>query len=354
MTTYRLPGTPPRGAAEATARVQPRADETGAFAIIGEAAPRFAESYVGKLPPPPRAPPPPASGTVPANPFSEISDGAIEYFVEWSMEQSTAAHPKSKPPANATFANVPMMPPRADHNVGASAARLRLYIGIVVGLALGIPLGAAGMWSWRPMFAPQSEPIAPKVSVAPVAPRPIAAAPPVEAPPVEPTPAVEEPAPAPVKPPEAPRALAKVVERPKANPPRLAPPKHELSRHELAEPAKPEPPKPEAPRPELAKPEAETPKPAAPEEAASPGPAELPPPPSLGAHHAKTGTLRVRSTPPGAEVLIKGEPHGNTPIDIELPPNHRYDITIVSPGKPPWRKRINLKPPLTEISASFK
>src|SRR5207302_905476 len=32
------------------------------------------------------------SGTVPANPFSEVSDSAIEYFVEWSVLQSTEAH----------------------------------------------------------------------------------------------------------------------------------------------------------------------------------------------------------------------------------------------------------------------
>src|SRR5206468_1605434 len=75
-----------------------RGDEaTGAFSTIGgEPAPQFAESYVGSLPPPPGAPPAATGGTVPANPFAEISDGAIEYFVAWSLEQSTAAHPKSK------------------------------------------------------------------------------------------------------------------------------------------------------------------------------------------------------------------------------------------------------------------
>jgi hypothetical protein len=74
----------------------------------------------------------------------------------------------------------------------------------------------------------------------------------------------------------------------------------------------------------------------------------------LTPHHGKTATLRIRSLPPGAEVNVKGEPHGVTPVDVELPPNHRYDVVVSVPGKPAWKKRINLKPPLTEVTASWK
>ena len=48
---------------------------------------------------------------MPANPFSEVSDGAIEYFVEWSLERSTA--PASEAAANngTAFGAVEMRPP---------------------------------------------------------------------------------------------------------------------------------------------------------------------------------------------------------------------------------------------------
>src|SRR5256885_97483 len=37
----------------------------------------------------------PAPGTVPANPFSSVSDNAIEYFVEWSLESNVGPHKES-------------------------------------------------------------------------------------------------------------------------------------------------------------------------------------------------------------------------------------------------------------------
>ena len=74
-----------------------------AFASAGPA-PMFAEAFRTPIPGQPPLPPGASpTGTVPANPFSEVSDGAIEYFVEWSLEQSTAPKPKV---AEAHFANV--------------------------------------------------------------------------------------------------------------------------------------------------------------------------------------------------------------------------------------------------------
>src|SRR5205807_1762562 len=46
-------------------------------------------------------------GDAPANPFSDVSDGAIEYFVEWSLEQSIG--PRARPQAQ--FSDVPMALP---------------------------------------------------------------------------------------------------------------------------------------------------------------------------------------------------------------------------------------------------
>jgi hypothetical protein len=64
----------------------------------------------------------------------------------------------------------------------------------------------------------------------------------------------------------------------------------------------------------------------------------------------KSATLRVTSTPPGAEVAVKGEPKGQTPVDIELAPNHRYEVQVTLPSGRVVRKRVNLKPPVTELS----
>ena len=108
----------------------------------------FAEAFRTPIPgalPPPGAPP---TGTVPANPFSEISDGAIEYFVEWSLEQSTAPKPKV---AQAHFANIAMATPRAERR---RSMRGPLLAGIAIGVFLGLPLGGAIVWFGRPLPPP--------------------------------------------------------------------------------------------------------------------------------------------------------------------------------------------------------
>ena len=120
--------------------------DSGPFAADGPA-PAFAEAFRTPLPGVP-APPPPPTGTVPANPFSEVSDGAIEYFVEWSMEQSTAPRPKV---AQAHFANVAMATPRAERR---RSARGPLLAGMAVGIFLGVPIGGAIVWFGLPPPAP--------------------------------------------------------------------------------------------------------------------------------------------------------------------------------------------------------
>jgi Tfp pilus assembly protein PilZ len=381
-----------------------RAEEnTGAFVTDdGSPAPRFAESYVGALPAPPGAPPP--AGTVPANPFAEISDNTIEYFVAWSLEQSTTPHPKSKPPPEASFANVEIRAPGRERDTTA-AVRLRLYIGVLVGLAFGIPLGAVGMWAFRPFGRSEDAWVLPRAQ------RAVAANTEAQRPVVETTqPVIVRPTPDP----PAPKAAAPVAVAEKHA---VDGDKHstESDKHSAADepseaatkpPSAKTPEKPAAPstaRPSAAtasKPAAttkppgtaqakapaakpsgpaasESPAPAAPPEGASdpavaaaagkptapatkptadePKPAdELPSPPSLAVHKGRTATLRVRSTPAGAEVTIRGQGYGVTPVDVELPPGHRYEVVVTLNGKKPWKRRINLDPPLTEVSASLK
>jgi hypothetical protein len=361
--------TPALGVAFALGRAE---ENTGPFATDdGSPAPRFAESYVGPLPAPPGAPAP--TGTVPANPFAEISDNTIEYFVAWSLEQSTTPHPKSKPPPEASFANVEIRAPGRERDAQANA-RLRLIIGVLVGLAFGIPLGAVGMWAFKPSGRGDTALGLPRARTAPPVESAEAARPVVETKQpviVRPTP---EPPPVEKKPPAVPPAEKHASKRSTDEKPASAPaptpekPKTTVAKAPSTKPPAPTenptepPPPPAATAPPTEKPS--DPSPAVAPKAATadePHPAdaphaadELPSPPSLAVHKGKTATLRVRSTPAGAEVTIKGEPHGVTPVDVELPPNHRYDIVVTLAGKKPWKRRINLAPPLTEVTASLK
>src|SRR5262249_46486702 len=117
-------------------------------AFVGAPAPAFAEAFRSPMPGAPAHAPGAAGKTVPANPFSEVSDGAIEYFVEWSLEQSTAPKPKA---AEAHFANVDMMTPRAEKR---RSMRGPLLGGIAIGIFLGLPLGGAIVWFGRPLPPP--------------------------------------------------------------------------------------------------------------------------------------------------------------------------------------------------------
>jgi len=292
---------------------------------VVEQPPRVAESWVGPLPAPPGVPTP-APGTVPANPFSDISDGAIEYFIEWSVEQSRQT-PERGRQAKAKFGNVSMRPPRRER--GPRPAWVLMAVGVVVGIAFGAPLGALGMWRYRaavssalglpdgakPAVAPTVAP-----TVAMVAPEPHATTTPAPAP---------APVPAPAPTPAAPTTAAATTE----------PPNDEA--RNLSGRSRP---------------------------ATAAATAAVPATATAGDEDdrdkqrpkGKTATLRVRSTPDGGEVTVKGtsattaQRYGTTPIDIELAPGHRYDVVVTLEGFPPFKRRINLSAPATEVVAKFK
>ncbi len=312
-----LPEPPPRDPPSRDPAPRARLDEpTGGFPSVGPAPP-FVEAW--RAPTAPGAPgAPPDQATVPANPFSEISDGAIEYFIEWSLEQST--QPK-RSGNTASFANIPMVAPGPD----GERRGARLALGLAIGLVVGLPAGGAAVWFLRP---------------------PARAA--VETPRFADAPRTREKA----SPPEA-AAEKAAAEKPAATEKPTAEktsPEKAASEKATAENSATERVAAEKTSPAVAateKPAAE--KVADADEAKAPGD-ELPAPPSLP-HHGRTATLRVRSTPPGCEVTIKGEPRGKTPLDLELPPNHRYDIQVALPNGKKWQKRVNLKPPLTDVLA---
>jgi cytoskeletal protein RodZ len=249
-----------------------------------------------------------------------------------------------------------MAPPRAEPNRERSARRLRLWIGLLVGLTIGLPLGAAGMWAWRPRAQASAGPfdaLTRKVDAEPGqrSPRSIAKTPPSTTPPptvaLTPPPEPTHPSASPVTP-----SIATVTPSTATIPPRTAMPTRANAIQmplgaKAAASSK-------APAAKSAEPiltahvsAAET------QPSAPPAAAELPAPPSVAPHrNGRIGTFHIESKPPGAEVTVKGEPRGPAPVDVELPPNHRYEILVEWPnGAKPWRHRINLKPPLTQVTA---
>ena len=344
-----------------------------AFAAAGPA-PAFAEAFrapIPGLPPPPPVGAPP-TGTVPANPFSEISDGAIEYFVEWSLEQSTAPKPKV---AEAHFANVSMATPKAERR---RSMRGPLLSGMAIGIFLGLPLGGAIVWFGRPLPPPvivermpegtqatraavavpdlalaRHEAVAADLAVA-VAVKPIVAVPakPIVAAP-RPTGAAAKPTGEPEKP---------------------------VSTEQAAKPEKPE--KPEKPDKVETLELSVTTHPAGAAIAVdgeprgkSPLTLSLP----AGSHEVvvareryatitqsvelpskleltlkrPTATLHVDSEPAGGEVIVEGKPRGKTPVDVTLDAFHHYDVQVMLLGTKPWHKRVSLKPPQVDVTAKL-
>jgi hypothetical protein len=303
-----------------------------AFAAAGPA-PMFAEAFRAPIPgapPPPEGGPP--SGMVPANPFSEVSDGAIEYFVEWSVEQSTA--PKAKV-AEAHFANVTMATPRAERR---RSMRGPLLSGMAIGIFLGLPLGGAIVWFGRPLPAPI---IVEKMPEGTAPPRPIAVADlalaKVEAPADLAVAGAVAPRPTDTtnKPTRAEKGELSVVTRPAGaavtvdgeargkTPLVLTLP---AGAHEIA----------------VAHDRYAT----VTQSVDVPGKLDV-------TLKRPMATLHIDSEPAGGEVIVEGKPRGKTPVDVTLDAFHHYDVQVMLLGTKPWHKRVSLKPPQTDVIAKL-
>ena len=262
------------------------------------------------------------------------SDGAIEYFVEWSMEQSTA--PKPKAAEGATSPTSHMLTPRAEKR--RSMRRRHLLSGIAIGIFLGLPLGGAIVWFLRPL------------------PPPII---------VEKMPGLAR------------RGRSR---RSKRRPPLVA---------DSAVVAKVEPPADLSVPEKLVQPVAKHKKgelaiktnpsgaTVSIDGEAQDGKTPLTVTLSAGTHEVSivreryatvtqsvdvpgkidlvlkrpTATLHVDSEPAGGEVIVGGKPRGKTPVDVTLDAFQHYDVQVMLPA--PSRGKVSLKPPQTDVTAKL-
>jgi hypothetical protein len=256
-------------------------------------------------------------GDAPANPFSDVSDGAIEYFVEWSLEQSIG--PRALPQAR--FSDVPMVLPGQSGRWAAydPASRRRLLMQFGGVFAAGLLVGAlvVGLFKHGPASSSPSAPLV--VAVEPVA----AAAPP---PPVEPAPsraasgrdgelAIT------TRPPGASVSIDGSAAGTTPLTTHVAAGKHDVvvSKERYS---------------------------AVTTSTEAPGHLTL----DL---RRPTATLHVTSTPAAADVIIAGERRGKTPVDIKLPGFESYDVRVALGGAKPWRKTIYLSHAQNRVDAAL-
>jgi len=257
-------------------------------------------------------------GDAPANPFSDVSDGAIEYFVEWSLEQSIG--PRARPQAR--YSDVPMVLPGDSGKFFAldpATARQRLLqlgavfaVGALVGgLIVGLAKRAPSSASRAAPLAASVEPTAAAASPPPTAPQPSAAA--ASAADAELT-ITSRPSGASVSIDGAPSGTTPVSAR-------VAPGKHDvvLTKERYS---------------------AVT--------TTSDAPGKL----SLDLRRP-TATLHVTSTPAAADVVIAGERRGKTPVDIRLPGYESYDVRVALAGAKPWRKTVYLSHAQNRVDAAL-
>jgi uncharacterized protein (TIGR02266 family) len=274
-------------------------------------APAFAEKW--REPLPPGEPAASADQNVPANPFSEVSDGAIEYFVEWSLEQSIGA--RAEP--TASFSDVAMALPR--HEVAPHVATLSQRRLWAIGggcFAAGLTLGLVMVPLLRAPRATAAVAAAPALPVAP--------APPVAAlaPPVAPAAAVEHVELAVVTRP--PGASVRVDGEVVGVTPMVA--KVVAGRHEVS----------------VAKDRYE------PQTTASEAPGHV----QLTLKRPMA-TLHIVSTPPDALVTIEGVQRGRTPADVRVPAFESYAVDVARAGARTWHRSIYVRSTTSTITATL-
>ena len=257
-------------------------------------------------------------GDAPANPFSDVSDGAIEYFVEWSLEQSIG--PRALPQAR--FSDVPMALPGQSGRFAAfdplSPSRRWLHVGAVfaAGALVGGVIGGVARHAPHPAPAPLvaavESPSPPAATATPTSPPP---------PPTSASPDGESELAITTRPPGASVTVDGSARGTTPFTTRVAAGKHDVvvTKERYA---------------------AITTTTSAPGKLAL----ELRRPPA---------TLRVTSTPPAAEVIIAGERRGKTPVDVRLPGFESYDVRVALAGARPWHKTVYLSHAQNRVDAAL-
>jgi hypothetical protein len=64
-------------------------------------------------------------------------------------------------------------------------------------------------------------------------------------------------------------------------------------------------------------------------------------------------TLLVSSMPGSAEVTVAGQPRGRAPVTVKLPGFEKYDVEVSMPGSEVWRRSVYLKQPSTSVVAKL-
>ncbi|HEY2744942.1 MAG TPA: PEGA domain-containing protein [Polyangia bacterium] len=255
-------------------------------------------------------------GDAPANPFSDVSDGAIEYFVEWSIEQSIG--PRARPQAR--FSDVPMALPgdTGAHGIFDPRSRgqkLALFGGL---FAAGLLVGGVvvGLAMRHSPSSRSSPPLAAAITPAPVA-----------------TPAA--PAPSATSATSSGDAELVVTTRP---------PGAAVTIDGAAAGATPLQTHVAAGHHEVAVSKERY--------AATTTTTDAPGKLTLDLRRPPA-TLHVTSTPPAADVVIAGEHRGKTPVDIRLPGFESYEIRVSLAGARPWHKTVYLSHASNRVDAAL-
>jgi hypothetical protein len=301
LSTFEAPSSAPPSMDPPEAFDGPPTQQTAFDALVPPGpVPSFAEGW--REPLPPGAPGADPARSVPANPFSEVSDGAIDYFVEWSLEQSIG--PRRE--ATASFSNVdmvlPVTPPDAPADVApARVPRRRAALLVALGAAAGLPAGALIMW-----LAHRAPPPPPAVVAAP--------------------------APAP-EPPPPPRGSLAIVSHPSGAQVFVDGEAKGSTPLTLELPTGPH-------QIRLAR-----------ERYASAESTVTVPGEWTVDLKRPLAVLEVASQPPGATVVVAGESHGRTPAQIHLPAFEQYDVQV---GGKAWRRKVYLKLPSVRVTAVLR
>lgn len=332
-------------------------------------------------------------GTVPANPFANMTDESIEYFVEWSVEKSqdpsqasvvppspeattrqveVPARPLLSPaPTEPTPTPAPVrpapppaaaiVPPPPPQPRPAAASRSVFGIPMLVAFFLGGVTGAGAMWAFgqdhsfvkidegeamrilaqandapRHRATKATKTTTPSTATATTTP-----ANPPAASPTTPAPTTAAPTTTPANPPApspttAPIPAGTLV----ALSVRTNPPDAQLSIDGVASGKTPQ-----TLKVTLGEHEIKITRPRyadAVERVSAPGNVEI-------VLKRPTAVVHVTSTPSGQEVTVKGAARGKTPVDVELSAFQQHEIVVGGT----WKKKVTVRPPEVSVHADL-